>query len=61
MDTVHVVPVKDLIVHTTDDDECVCGPDVQFRPKGNVVIHHSLDGREKTESDDIGNWGSKRQ
>jgi len=48
--TVHVLPVNDLIEHETDDD-CVCGPDVEFVSGGKVVSHHALDGREQTEVD----------
>jgi hypothetical protein len=50
---VHVHPVDDLIEHELTD-ECPCGP--EQRPveredggTGWVVVHHSLDGREKTE------------
>jgi hypothetical protein len=47
---VHVLPVTDLIDHTHDD--CPCGPAVEpvVRGDGSVgwlVVHHSLDGRER--------------
>lgn len=53
-DTVHVYPVNDLIEHDTDGDECVCGPTPkpEVRDDGSigwVMVHHSLDGREKNE------------
>lgn len=52
-DTAHVVPVNDLVDHE-DSDECPCGPTSEpvKRADGSVgwvVIHHSLDGREKSE------------
>lgn len=49
--TVHVWPPGDLIGHDRDTlDGCVCGPVVNFRPLGRVVVgHHSLDGREMAE------------
>ncbi|WP_178880218.1 hypothetical protein [Streptomyces acidiscabies] len=49
----HVVPIGDLVDHTSDDD-CVCGPRAE-PVKGDdgsvdwLMIHHSLDGREQTE------------
>lgn len=54
MSAVHVVPVNDLIEHP--DNDCPCGPDVEpvFREDGSngwLIVHHSLDGREKEESD----------
>jgi hypothetical protein len=45
---VHVRPRDDLMWHPLDM-HCVCGPRVEHRPPGWVVIHHSLDGRETTE------------
>lgn len=50
-DTVHTIPVGDLIEHDTSGEPCVCGPDVEavFRDDGStgwLVVHHSLDGRE---------------
>lgn len=49
MNRVHVIPCNDLIEHTNEDDDCVCGPDVEFVSGGAVIVHHSLDGRELTE------------
>lgn len=48
-DSVHVLPVNDLIEHEPED--CVCGPTVEAvqRDDGSVgwlLTHHSLDGRE---------------
>lgn len=49
---VHVVPHNDLIEHTPD--ECTCGPTLEpiKRDDGSyawLLIHHSIDGREKSE------------
>ena len=51
--SLHVVPVGDLIEHQTDDG-CPCGPTSKPEQRddgsfGQVVVHHSLDGREKNE------------
>lgn len=53
-DDLHVVPVADLIEHQLTDD-CACGPTCEPVPRddgtiGWVYTHHSLDGREATES-----------
>ena len=50
--TVHVMPVGDLIEHL--DEECPCGPVLEpvFDADGAcgwLITHHSLDGRELTE------------
>ncbi len=52
---VHVFPVDDQVRHTTDDDQCVCGPTVEPVPRadgsmGWIIAHHSLDGREHREA-----------
>ena len=52
-DTVHVLPLDDLIEHERGDG-CPCGPEAQpvKRDDGSVgwlLVHHSLDGREKHE------------
>ena len=52
-DEVHVVPVGDLVEHTTDD-ECACGPETEPVPRndgsmGWLVSHQSLDRRELRE------------
>lgn len=44
----HVLPTGDLIEHEESDD-CVCGPDVEFREGGAIIAHHSLDRREQHE------------
>lgn len=54
VDTMHVVPVGDLVEHETTAD-CVCGPATEavFREDGSngwLVVHHSLDGREAFEA-----------
>lgn len=53
--TIHVIPIGDLITHVTDDDgDCACGPTTEAVKRdsgttGWLIIHHSLDGREKDE------------
>lgn len=52
MSDIHVRPVDDLIDH--GDDDCPCGPTPQGVKRddgsiGWVIVHHSLDGREKDE------------
>ncbi len=53
--TAIVHPLGDLIEHDVDgEDRCVCGPTVEpaKRPDGSVgwvYVHHSLDGRERSE------------
>lgn len=54
-DTVHVIPVNDLVDHdTSGEQECICGPTHEpvMRVDGSngwLVTHHSLDGREEHE------------
>lgn len=55
-EALHVVPVNDLIEHETVGGDCVCGPETEpvERDDGSfgwVVKHHSLDGRERFESE----------
>lgn len=55
MATVHVLPVRDLIEHEDVGQGCLCLPDIEavFREDGSngwLITHHSLDGREKTET-----------
>ena len=50
----HVYPVNDLIDHETTGDNCACGPRTQPEPRddgtiGWLIVHHSLDGRERNE------------
>lgn len=57
----HVVPINDLVEHTEHVD-CVCGPTVEPVKRedgsvGYVVIHHSLDGRERQERLDADGGG----
>lgn len=54
MVTLHVIPRGDLIDHDSNDD-CVCGPTTEAVPMGEygygwMSWHHSLDGREHTET-----------
>lgn len=50
----HVMPINDLIAHTSDDN-CVCSPQAERVQRddgtdaGWIYIHHSLDGREHGE------------
>jgi hypothetical protein len=44
-ETFHVVPTEDWLDHEEIQDACVCGPHVEFFPRGKVVVHHALDGR----------------
>jgi hypothetical protein len=47
MSTTHVWPSDDLIQHTIEDEDCVCGPAIEDHQFGHWVIrHYSLDGRE---------------
>ena len=55
-ETFHVVPEEDLLTHEEVQDLCVCGPHVEFFPRGKVVVHHALDGRH---ADDPG-WPRRR-
>jgi hypothetical protein len=53
--TVHVYPAADLIDHDCGGGDCVCGPTVEPVTAGDgsmgwLVLHHSLDGRERAES-----------
>jgi hypothetical protein len=50
MVNVHVYPLDDQIDHEREGDECPCGPKVLFEPSGQVIVHHSLDGRELEEA-----------
>lgn len=55
IDDVHVYPTGDLIEHDTDGGDCLCGPTTEPVPRpdgsmGWLVKHHSLDGREFTDS-----------
>lgn len=53
--TLHVHPASDLVEHdtSTDQPDCVCGPEVQPVQRddgtyGWLLVHHSLDGREQS-------------
>lgn len=53
MAVIHVEPVNDLIQHL--DNDCPCGPTPELvasddGPDGWVIVHHSLDGRERFEA-----------
>lgn len=54
MPVMHVLPVRDLIDHEDEGVDCPCGPDVEWvigaaGAHEKIVIHHSLDGREREE------------
>lgn len=54
--TVHVLPIGDLIEHQDTGQDCPCGPTVEavFADDGSngwLIMHHSLDGRERAEVD----------
>lgn len=55
-DTYHVVPVDDVVGHEETGDGCACGPHVEYFPRGRVIVHHALDGRQ---ADDPG-WARRR-
>jgi hypothetical protein len=47
----HVIPQNDLVEHTHEED-CICGPKLNTLQDGAVVVMHvSLDGRERNEPD----------
>ena len=49
MNKLHIIPVNDYIDHDTSTesgDDCVCVPTPQFVDGGELIVHHSLDGRE---------------
>lgn len=53
-DTIHTVPVNDLIEHYSDGRDCPCGPEIVpiERDDGSIafqLVHHALDGREHFE------------
>ncbi len=45
---IHVVPIDDLREHIEDNDRCWCRPRVE--DDGMVIVHNSMDGREKYET-----------
>ncbi len=58
MTILHVVPVDDLIEHEEAGDDCPCGVDIEYLigedgTVGQLVTHHSLDGRELTEPENL--------
>jgi hypothetical protein len=55
-ETFHVVPTDDLLEHEEVADQCVCGPHVEFFPRGKVIVHHALDGRNAADLD----WPRRR-
>lgn len=46
--TIHVVPVRDLREHTTND--CWCIPQVDTSEEIPIIIHNALDRREEIET-----------
>jgi hypothetical protein len=55
-ETFHVVPSHDWLEHEEIQDLCVCGPHVEFFPRGKVVVHHALDGRHASDP----SWARRR-
>lgn len=54
-ESLHVVPVDDLMAHDSTTEGCVCGPELEpvERDDGSfawLYVHHSLDGRENDEA-----------
>ncbi len=49
-ESVHVYPEGDLHEHILHKN-CWCVPTVKPEGSGFVIVHHSLDGREKNEND----------
>lgn len=45
---IHVYPTNDLREHDTSSLDCWCNP--EFDNRNNLVIHHSMDGREAFET-----------
>lgn len=57
MKAVHVHPLDDLIEHHLTDD-CPCGPEsrrevLEDGSDGWLIVHHSLDNREKEEREEV--------
>ncbi len=56
MSVMHILPCQDYIEHEDEGTGCPCGPDVEWvigmgGAHGQIVVHHSLDGRELEECD----------
>lgn len=58
MAVLHVTPINDAIPHdtATSEADCICGPFVQpvkhdDGSMGWLLVHHSLDGRERLEAE----------
>jgi hypothetical protein len=50
----HVYPVGDLREHVTEGRDCWCHPVIEDHDGvGEVVIHNSLDGRERYETGEL--------
>lgn len=52
---VHFHPLGDLVRHELAGDTCVCGPRTELVSRGDglhgwLIVHHSLDGRERSET-----------
>jgi len=48
---IHVYPVGDFRTHSCSLSEpCWCGPEIDEDHNGTLVVHKSLDGREKYET-----------
>lgn len=47
---VHVYPVDDLRAHDTSGRDCWCRPRVEDEGGHQIVVHNSMDGRERYET-----------
>ena len=46
----HVVPIDDVMKHTTETSLCECNPTLEEQPSGDfILVHNSYDGRELAE------------
>ena len=41
----HILPVNDIVPHD-ENQQCICGPEVEVNGSQILVIHHAADGRE---------------
>ena len=51
LEVVHVYPLNDLRDHIVEGRDCWCHP--EYDEEHNVLIHNSLDGREKYETGEL--------
>ena len=46
----HVEPINDLRDHDCGRDQCWCKPLIEETAGGYIIVHNSMDGREKFET-----------